>query len=134
MVSCLQPATQDETGIERLGLPGLVQVLGQLPPLEDAFDLSDEGGDFCPELRIAFRNVQMVQELLPDQVFQGFVGPELILDVSGGFALLNPDFGWLHRFTCRVLLGFAGHHTCKGVDQGSLLRVESQSITPELWN
>jgi len=46
------------------------------------------------------RNVQEVEEVLPDQVFKGLFSPELIFNVSGGFALLNPDLGRLHRFTC----------------------------------
>jgi len=62
-----------------------------LPPLEDPLDLSSEGGDLRSEFTIVLRGIQEVEVLLPIRYSKGLGGPELILDGSGSFALLNPD-------------------------------------------
>ena len=82
--------------VERLGLPGGLQVLGELPGLEDRLDLGDEDRDLRTEIGMRFRRFEEVQELLADEVGEGIRGSELVLDPPARLALLDPAFGEFH--------------------------------------
>lgn len=58
----------------------------------DRLDLGNERWKFGSKLGVFFNGFQVVHELLADEVFQGSDGAELVLDASGRFALLDPDF------------------------------------------
>src|SRR5208337_5584447 len=81
----------------RLELTSRLQILSQLPSLEDRLDPADEGRDLSPELGVGFSGLEEVQELFPDEVVEGILSAELGLDLSSRFTLLNPDFARLHR-------------------------------------
>ncbi len=66
-----------EAGIERLGLTNRLQILSQLPSLEDRLDPADEGRDLSPELGVGFSGLEEVQELFPDEVVEGILSAEL---------------------------------------------------------
>ncbi|MGZ3472712.1 MAG: hypothetical protein ACXVA6_22375, partial [Isosphaeraceae bacterium] len=85
-----------EAGIEWLGLTGRLQILSQLPSLENRLDPADEGRDLSPELGVGFSGLEEVQKLFPDEVVEGILSAELGLNLSGRFALLNPNFARLH--------------------------------------
>jgi hypothetical protein len=70
----------------------LLQILSQLPGLEDRLDSADEGRDLCSELGVGFSRLEEVQELLADQVFEGVLSAEFSFDLASRFALLDPDF------------------------------------------
>ena len=82
----------EEARIERLGLPGSVQTLSQLPRLEDRLDLGHEVGNLGTEGGILFGGFEEVDEFLLDEVLEGLVRAELVLDSPGCLALLYPDF------------------------------------------
>ncbi len=90
-----------EAGIEWLGLTGSLQILSQLPGLEDRLDLGNEGRDFRPEVREPLGGFQVVKELLTDEIPECLVGPELVLDHPCGITLFNPDLARLHRHSSR---------------------------------
>ena len=90
-----------EAGIERLGLTSRLQILSQLPSLEDRLDPADEGRDLSPELGVGFGGFEEVQELLADEVVEGILSAELGLDLAGRFALLDPDFAELSSSSSR---------------------------------
>ena len=84
--------TSDNAGIERLGLPCIVEAFRKLPRLEDALDLGNEGWDFRLKGRLILGGLQVVQELLLNEVCESLLRSELVLDASGCLALLDPDF------------------------------------------
>ena len=56
-----------EAGIEWLGLTSHLQVLGQLPCLEDRLNPTHKSGNLSPELGIGLSGLEKVQKLLADQ-------------------------------------------------------------------
>ena len=121
-----------EAGIERLGLTCRLQILGQLPSLEDRLDLGDEGGDLGPELGVGFSGFEEVQELFADEIVECIVSAELGLDLSGRFALLDPDLHGFHRHSsrcCSQWLRIASA-CCSSTDRGRDERSRSRQRTP----
>ena len=66
------------------------QILGELPTLKNDLDLSDEDRDLRSKLSLGLSGFEEVQELLADQVAEGFVGAEFALDVTSRLTLLDP--------------------------------------------
>jgi hypothetical protein len=85
-----------EARVERLGLPGGLQIFGQLPVLEDRLDLSDERRDLGPEVGVGLGGFEEVQELLADEVREGVGSTEVVLDSPGRLTRLDPDFAEVH--------------------------------------
>jgi hypothetical protein len=91
------PPRFEQFRIERLRLPSRFQVSGQLPALEDALDLGNEGWNFRSELGIGLGGFEEVQEFLTDEIIEGLLPPEIVVDVPTSFALLDPNLVKLHR-------------------------------------
>ena len=64
-----------EAGIEWLGLTSPLQVLSQLPGLEDRLDSTGKGRDLRSELGVGFSSLKEVQELRPAGSARKTAGP-----------------------------------------------------------
>jgi hypothetical protein len=85
------PSGFEQARIERFRLPRPLQVVGQLPRLEDLLDLGDECRDLGPEVGVGLGSFQEVQELLADEVLQRLLRAEFVLDALSSFALFDPN-------------------------------------------
>jgi hypothetical protein len=55
-------------------------------------NLGDECRNLRSEVGVGLSSFEEIQELLPDQVFEGLLHPEFVFDALGGLAPLDPDF------------------------------------------
>ena len=70
----------------------LIQILPDLPRLEDSLDLRDKPGKFPGKLRIFIRCLNKIHQLFTDQVAEGFWEAISFLDALRGITLVDPDF------------------------------------------